>query len=117
MSPRKMGKLYRSSRGSIFGICQGLADWADLPVHFVRLFTIIAFFATGFFPVGLIYFAAAFLLPKEPTSFHKEDDFSSKGSRFDSVKGDFEDLKERVKNMEGRVFDKERDWDERFRKE
>lgn len=111
-------KLYRSRRGKLFGICQGIADWRDLPVQYIRLFLIIVFLMTGFFPIGILYFLAALVLPLEPAgysnTFDKED---SPRDRYENVKRDFSDLKSRVKNMESRVFDKERDWEERFNKD
>ncbi|MDC7235149.1 MAG: PspC domain-containing protein [Spirochaetales bacterium] len=112
-------KLYRSRNGKIFGICQGIADWRDLPVDFIRLFMILAFLFTGFFPVGILYFLAALLIPLEPAGYR--DSFTegneNRKDRYENVRRDFNDLKDRVRNMEGRVFDKERDWDERFKKD
>jgi len=113
-------KLYRSRRGKIFGICQGIADWRNLPVEYIRIFMILAFLFTGFFPIGILYFLAALILPLEPAGYG-DDSFSereeSKNRRYENVRRDFSDLKDRVRNMESRVFDKERDWDERFKKD
>ncbi len=114
-------KLYRSRRGKIFGICQGIADWRDLPVEYIRIFMILAFLFTGFFPVGILYFLAALILPMEPEGFKsassfRQEEFSRK-DQYENVRREYSDLKDRVRNMEGRVFDKERDWDERFKKE
>ena len=113
-------RLYRSRRGKIFGICQGLADWRNLPVGYIRLFMIMAFVFTGFFPVGIIYFLAALVLPLEPEGRHDYDNTrdagESRSQRYESVRREFEDLKDKVRDMEGRVFDKEKDWDDRFRK-
>ncbi len=114
------GRLYRSRRGKIFGVCQGLADWRNLPVEYIRIFLIMAFIFTGFFPVGILYFLAALVLPLEPEGQASSDDFrnteENRSRRYESVRREFEDLKEKVKDMEGRVFDKEKDWDERFHK-
>lgn len=113
-------KLYRSRRGKIFGICQGIADWRDLPVEYIRIFMILVFIFSGFFPVGILYFLAALIIPVEPAGYGEskfgEADEKRK-DRYENVRRDFSDLKDRVKNMEGRVFDKERDWDERFKKD
>ncbi len=112
-------KLYRSRNGKIFGVCQGLADWKDLEVGYIRLFMILAFLVTGFFPVGILYFIAALVLPLEPPGYG-ESLFEGRGEgrrdRYEDIRRDFGDLKDKVKNMEQRVFDKERDWEERFRK-
>lgn len=138
-------RLYRSRNGKFFGVCQGIADWRDLPVEFVRLFVILAFVFTGFFPVGVIYFLAALILPLEPEGQHSgrssrrdfqrghgahrkqrfhgsmyEDERSderreSRQNIYEDVRDDFNDLKDRVRNMEDQVFDKEKDWDSRFK--
>lgn len=113
-------KLYRSRRGKIFGICQGIADWRDLPVDYIRIFMILVFIFSGFFPVGILYFLAALIIPVEPAGYRDsafESKEESRRDRYENVRRDFSDLKDRVKNMEGRVFDKERDWDERFKKD
>ncbi len=111
-------RLYRSRNGKIFGVCQGIADWKDLPVEYIRLFAILAFIFTGFFPVGVLYFLAALVLPMEPEGYanrrscdHREKDRSG----FDHIKREYQDLKDRVQNMESRVYDKEKDWDDRFK--
>jgi phage shock protein PspC (stress-responsive transcriptional regulator) len=43
-------KLYRSKHGEVFGVCQGIADWRDLPVGPVRLIVLLAIVFTGIFP-------------------------------------------------------------------
>ena len=91
-----------------------------MPVEYIRIFMILAFLFTGFFPVGILYFLAALILPLEPVGY-RDNSFSgheeSRKNRYENVRRDFSDLKDRVKNMESKVFDRERDWDERFRKE
>ena len=112
-------RLYRSRNGKVFGICQGIADWKDLPVEYIRLFVILAFVFTGFFPVGVLYFLAAIILPKEPEGMNRNSSryrSDSGRDRYGDAKRDFEDLKNRVRNMESRVFDKEKDWEDRFKK-
>lgn len=135
-------RLYKSRNGRIFGVCQGIADWRDLPVEFVRLFVILIFVFTGFFPVGVIYFLAALILPLEPEGYQAEGRGrdprrGGRGRRFhgrmyeaegraetqdnrqrmyENVRDSFNDLKDRVQNMEDHVFDKEKDWDDRFKK-
>jgi phage shock protein C len=126
-------RLYRSRNGMIFGICQGLADWRDLPVGYIRLGVIIAFAMSGFFPVGLLYLAAGFFLPVEPR--HGKSDYydrdargrrdyrresrkeKSKGFTFDDIKEEFDDLSSRVNRMEDDVIDKEKDWEKRFKED
>lgn len=138
-------RLYRSRNGRFFGVCQGIANWRDLPVEYVRLFVILAFIFTGFFPVGVLYFLAALILPLEPEAENSgqsrgnfryengphgnrrssnrvyEEDRShgadkSRQSLYENVREDFNNLKDRVRDMEDQVFDKEKDWDDRFNK-
>lgn len=86
-------KLYRSRNRAIFGVCRGFAEWKDLPVGWIRFFTLLAFTSTGFFPVGLLYLLAAFLIPLEPYDSSCRD-----SSRYYSEKH----------------YDRESDWDKRF---
>ena len=126
----KSNRLYRSRNGMIFGVCQGIADWRDLPVGYIRLGVIIAFTMTGFFPVGVLYLAAGFFLPVEPRE-GKSDYYErnargrrhyrresrkekSRGFSFDDIKEEFDDLSSRVNKMEEEVIDKEKDWEKRF---
>ncbi len=60
-------KWMRVPHSVIFGVCEGLARRLEVPVAIVRLITIIVFFATGFFPTGLIYCLLALILPVGPT--------------------------------------------------
>jgi phage shock protein PspC (stress-responsive transcriptional regulator) len=56
--------LRRSRNGILLGVCQGFADWLEIPAWPLRVAAIIAFFASGFYPVGLLYLAAAvFMTP------------------------------------------------------
>ena len=54
--------LRRSRNGILFGVCQGFADWLDIPAWPLRLGAIIAFISTGFWPVGVLYLAAALIM-------------------------------------------------------
>jgi phage shock protein C len=109
-------KLYRSRRGVILGVCQGFADWAEISVGMVRLIAVIALIFTGLFPLVLIYFLMGIFLPLEPAY---RDDGRTEGRRRWSGGGSFEDdlndLKGRVNRMEDEEFDKEREWDDKFR--
>ena len=66
MRPYRHLKWYRSQRGLIFGVCQGLADWKQLPVGMLRLVIILVFLFTGAVPVIIAYLVLAILLPPEP---------------------------------------------------
>ena len=113
-------RLYRSRNGKIFGVCQGIADWRDLRVEYIRIILIMAFIFTGFFPVGALYFLAALIIPMEPEGYNSCSDRSEwmgdKSRMYNNVREDFRDLKNRVRNMEEKVFDKEKDWEDRFKR-
>jgi len=116
--------LYRSKNGMIFGVCQGLAEWKKLPVGYIRLFVLLAFFMTGFFPLGALYLGLAFFLPvKESGSSSRNDESyhnrfrNDRSGMINDIKNEFENLKDRVRHMESDMFDKEKDWDSRFHKE
>ena len=111
-------RLYRSRKGEIFGVCQGIADWRDLPVGSIRLAVILLAVFTGFAPVLVIYLLAAFILPPEPTGYDSRR--TSRKPTAEDLKEEFDNLKSKVSGMEDRVFreqqDKEKAWEERFRK-
>jgi phage shock protein C len=128
------GKLYRARKGEVFGVCKGLARWAELPVGPIRLAVILLAVFSGFMPVIIIYVLAAVFLPVEPLYKSKFSD-DSKGD-FDEdfrneyrenrkrtvhdLKDEFEKLKRKVAGMEDDVLhdqDKEKDWDSRFNKD
>ncbi len=117
-------KLYRSRYGQVFGVCQGIADWRDLPVNPIRLILIVATIFTGFFPMVIIYLLAAIFIPVNPyeaprqeqeTSTDRQQYRQDGDSRTnDELKEEYEKLKKKVEKMEEDMFDKERDWDQRF---
>lgn len=115
------GKLYRSPNGKIMGVCQGLANWLRMDVSLIRLAFIIGFFITGGF-VLIVYLAMGIFLPigdnYSSDSVYDNSREYRRGPRvtIDDVKSEFDNLKSRVTDVEDAVFNKERDWDERFKK-
>lgn len=115
-------RLYRSRRGKIFGVCQGIADWRDLPVDLLRAIVAVSILVTGVFPGIIIYALIALFLPLEPGygTYYEESDEREAEQRghFTRTREDlretFEHLKRKVEGMEEQIFDKERDWDQRF---
>lgn len=98
-------KLYRSKNGEWFGICQGIANWRDLPVGIVRLIVILVAVFTAIVPCLLIYLLLGFIIPIDPYE-----------NAPDGFQDDFENLKDRVNRMERKEkkHEKESDWDARF---
>ncbi len=119
-------RLYRSRKGEVFGVCQGIADWKDLPVGPIRLAVILLALSTGFAPIIIIYLLAALVVPAEPEGRFRdyEEDISSRyretrSSTVNDLKREFDNLKRKVTGMEGKIFDeqqdKEKEWERRFR--
>ncbi len=46
------------------GVCSGIANHLGLNVNIFRAIIFVLFLITGFFPVGLIYIIATFLMEK-----------------------------------------------------
>lgn len=59
-------RLLRSPNGILFGVCEGVARRFGVSAFLVRLITLIAFFSTGFFPVGFAYYLMVLLMPVGP---------------------------------------------------
>ena len=59
-------RLLRVPNGMIFGVCAGIGRRLGISTFLVRLGTFIAFCASGFFPIGLIYILLALILPVGP---------------------------------------------------
>ena len=117
MSAMATKKLYRSPRGKIFGVCTGLAEWRDLPADPVRLIVFLVVLATGIFPGALIYLIVALLIPMNPETSYSDETIYSDGTPNQSeaeLKAEYERLKRKVEKMESEMFNKERDWDDRF---
>ncbi len=52
----------------VFGICAGLAQYFELDKTVVRIIVILLLLCTGFFPVGLLYIIAYFIMPVDKSS-------------------------------------------------
>ena len=73
MNPYRYTKWYRSRRGLVFGVCQGLADWKQMSAGMLRLMLILISLVTGIIPVAIAYTAFAIFLPPEPQEDPGED--------------------------------------------
>lgn len=52
----------------IWGICSGLAQYFGIDKTVVRIIVVLLLLFTGFFPVGLLYIIAYFIMPVDPYS-------------------------------------------------
>lgn len=122
---RKPTGIYRSRRGMIFGVCRGLADYADISVFWVRAITVALLIFTGFWPIGGLYLLAAFLMKPEPVlpiETEGEQDFynsyaNSRTIALHRLRRTFDQLDRRIRRMEDRVTKREYDWERRLRTE
>jgi phage shock protein C len=118
---RDIRLIRRSNKGArIFGVCSGIAQWADLDIRTFQIFAFLIVLFTGFFPGAVIYIILALVIPSENTSSNpyyeryeeKEDPYYDKTT--DELRKEYEELKKKVETMENEMFDKEKDWDQRF---
>jgi len=120
---RDIRLIRRSNRNArLFGVCAGIAQWADLDVRTFQILTFLVVLFTGFFPGAVIYIILALVIPADDKSysdpyFHntyeKENDSYSEKTT-DELRKEYEELKKKVESMENDMFDKEKDWDQRF---
>lgn len=106
------GKLYRNPNGKFMGVCLGISQWLSVDVGIVRLGVIVATFMSGGV-VFFVYLALGIFLPIGDE--YSDRRFKSRVT-VDDVKNEFDNLKSRVSKMEDSIFNKERDWDERFKR-
>lgn len=114
--------LYRSRNGKIFGVCQGISDYFDLSVGWVRCGAIFAALFTGFYPIIGIYIVAALMMRTEPVlPLESEADAefyqsysTSRPMAIHRLKRTYDDLDRRIQRLESQVTAREYDWDARL---
>lgn len=100
------------------GVCQGVADYFNVSVTWVRIITLVLFLFTGFWPVGVMYIVAGLVLKVEPVSPLRDDNDQefydtytrSRQSAVQRIKRKFENIDRRIQQMEHTVTSKEFDW-------
>lgn len=126
----------RSPRGKIYGVVTGFAEWRDLPAEPTRWIAFFLILFTSVFPGLIIYVLLALVLPmqrpEDVISPYQERSWSERrNSRREAsyedakweekstedLRKEYEDLKKKVEEMESEMFDKEKDWDERFNRQ
>lgn len=123
-SPRR---LRRSRNGIVFGVFQGLADYAEINVFWLRFFAIVLLFTTGFFPIIAGYLVAALILRPGPDGSSSGDadpadeEFETmnrmardRRSGLARIRERFHSLESRTRNLEEIVTDREFDWEQRL---
>lgn len=124
----------RSPRGRILGVATGLAEWKGFPVDITRLVVFLIFLCTAFFPALVVYLIVAIVLPEQTQADiisdgesytyrrsgyrpYRAEDASFREKSTDDLEKEYEELKKKVEAMENDVFDKEKEWDARFKDE
>ena len=127
----------RSPRGRIFGVVTGLAEWRGLNADMLRTIVFIITLFSGVVPGSIIYLILALFLPEQSqndiisddswrrenpkysrrSNFYKRDaeDAQYKEESDEDLNKEYENLKRKVESMEDDIFDKEKDWDNRFK--
>jgi phage shock protein C len=116
------GGLYRSRDGVILGVCRGIAQYFDFSVFWARAIAVALLLLTWFWPVLILYFAAALLMKPEPVvpiNSDQEQEFydsylHSKKAAVDRLKRRYENLERRIRRMEHGVTSREFDWERRL---
>jgi len=106
----------------IFGVCQGIADYLNLKVLWVRIIAVTILICTGIWPIVVIYLVAALLMKPEPIlplETEEAQEFynsytSSRSLALHRLKRTFDNLDRRIQRVESTVTAREYDWDRRL---
>jgi phage shock protein C len=115
-------RLYRSRDGILLGVCKGLSEHYDLSVFWVRLGLIVIFLLSGFWPVVIIYVAAAVMMkPKPVRPIESEDEQEFYDSYVRSPRGaarrlrrKYANLDRRIRRMEDKITDRDFEWERKY---
>ena len=116
------GRLYRSRKGVILGVCRGISEYFDFSLFWTRAIAIILLFFSGFWPITILYFIGALLMKPEPViPIHNDDEkefydsyvYSRKGAT-DRIKRRYQNLERRIQRLEHAVTAKDFDWERRL---
>ena len=81
-----MKKLYRSATDKyVFGILGGLGDYFQVDSTLLRLAFVFFVLVTGFFPGGLAYLVAYFIVPENPKDIAHHTEHKAKEQEGESV--------------------------------
>jgi len=117
-----LGGLHRSRHGILLGVCRGIAETFDFSVFWIRAIALIILFLSGFWPIAVIYFAAALLMKPEPAipiESSEEQEFydsyvHSRKAASDRLKRRYENLERRIQRLEHTVTSKEFNWEQQL---
>jgi len=119
---RQMTGLYRSRTGLIVGVCNGVAQYFDFSVFWMRAIAVVLLIISGIWPMLIVYIVAALLMKPEPVlplETEEEQDFynsytTSRSMALRRLKRIYDHLDRRIQRLESRVTTREYDWERRF---
>ena len=119
---RRNKGFYRSRHGLIMGVCEGISDYFEIPLFWVRFVFVVMLFFSGLWPIIGIYIIASFIMnpkPAAPLETEDEKDFydtyvNSREGAIRTLKNRFEALERRIRRMEDAVTAREFEWDRKF---
>jgi len=114
--------LYRSRRGMLLGVCQGLAEALGISVFSVRFVVFFGILFTGVWPGLVLYVLAALLMKPAPVldaQSQGEREFyhsyaTSRSLGLSRLKDQFDRLERRIRRMEDVVTSRDFSWQRRF---
>ncbi len=114
--------LYRSRRGWLFGVCQGLADYAEISPGWMRLMALLAMLLTGFWPIVIIYIMAAIFIkpapivdPEAPEDWEFYNSYAAdRKMALLRLKRKFDTLERRTRRIEAVVTTPEYRWEQKL---
>ena len=114
--------LYRSRHGLIFGVCRGLADYAEISPFWLRTAFVVLCVTTGFLPVAMAYLVFAILMKPAPVVLPRTDDdwafyhvyAASRRTAVSQLQRRMADLDRRARRIEDIVTSRGFDWDRRL---
>ena len=106
----------------ICGVCQGLSDYYQFNVFWVRVIFVIGSTFTGFWPAVILYAIASMVMKIEPVlplESEEDEEFyhSYSGSRsmaLQRLKRTYQALDRRIQRIESTVTTRDFDWEERL---
>jgi len=121
---RRRRRLYRSRGGMIFGVCKGLANYAELPVFWIRIILIGLTILSWVLPFVILYVVAAFLMRPEPSlEPAAEEDWRSytenacaQSLALARLKRELDEIELRILRLERRGSARQFDWECRLNK-
>lgn len=121
--PRR--RLYRSRKGMVFGVCKGFAEYAELPVFWIRFIMVCLTILSWILPFVILYVVAAFWMRPEPVlEPEAEEDWRTyvtsacaQSQGLAQLQRYLDDVEARALRLERQASARQFDWERRLRGE